>query len=252
MKLIIFPLVALLLVLTSALPLHLEDSTPTRSDSGRPRGRQTNLPSSGGIPGSDQVRPGQNDDMRGDGSAGRPNTGAPDLANPIASQPNAPSMPDQTGASPNDDEASTPAEDDEDGGSGGSSTAQPTNPKQYPYNGNCGGLDKWSFNACQCTSFVAWKLNVDGGINFNNRYKSRHWGNANNWDDTARGAGFTVDNNPTIGSIAQSDAGGYGHVAWVSDVKGNKVQIEEFNFNNRLEYHTRSVSKNQFRYIHLK
>jgi hypothetical protein len=31
---------------------------------------------------------------------------------------------------------------------------------------------------------------------------------------------------------------------------GNNVQIEEFNFNSRLEYHTRTVGKGQFKYIH--
>jgi surface antigen len=248
MKLVLFPLVTLLLVFTSALPHHMENVAPTRPDSGRPRGHQTSIPSSGGIRDPDQIRPGQDDNKESDSSAGQPNSGAPDLANPISNQPNAPSMSDKAKTIP-DDEATTPAQ-DEDGGSGEGSTRTPTSHNQYPYSGNCGGLDKWSFNACQCTSFVAWKLNVDGGINFNNRFKSQRWGNANNWDDAARGAGLTVDNNPAIGSIAQSDAGGYGHVAWVSEVMGNNVQIEEFNFNSRLEYHTHTIGKAQFKYIH--
>ena len=36
----------------------------------------------------------------------------------------------------------------------------------------------------------------------------------------ARREGYRVDNTPAIGSIAWSTAGGYGHVAWVSNVMG--------------------------------
>ena len=69
-------------------------------------------------------------------------------------------------------------------------------------------------------------------------------------DDTARKVGLTVDNNPAVGSVAQSDKGGYGHVAWVSAVNGDSVQLEEYNFNNKLAYHKRSVRKAGFNFIH--
>jgi surface antigen len=124
------------------------------------------------------------------------------------------------------------------------------NGDDYPYKGQCSSLDKWKFNNCQCTSFVAWRLNDAGGVPFNNRYKNQFWGNANNWDSAARNAGLIVDNNPTVGSIAQSDAGGYGHVAWVSKVASDQVTIEEYNFNGNRAYHTRTVRKDKFKYIH--
>ena len=52
----------------------------------------------------------------------------------------------------------------------------------YPYRGKCSGLDEFRFNACQCTSFVAWRLNQNG-VRFDNNYMTSNgrWGNANNW-----------------------------------------------------------------------
>lgn len=39
-----------------------------------------------------------------------------------------------------------------------------------------------------------------------------------------------VDNHPALGSVAWIDDGSYGHVAWVSNVLGNNVEIEEYNY----------------------
>lgn len=122
----------------------------------------------------------------------------------------------------------------------------------YPYSGRCSGVDPWNFYKCQCTSFVAWRINNRLGIKFTNQYKGKTWGNANQWDDAARASGVTINNTPVAGCVAQTDAGGYGHVAWVSKVSGNTVTVEEYNFNTNEAYHTRIVNKSEFRYIHLK
>lgn len=44
------------------------------------------------------------------------------------------------------------------------------------------------------------------------------WGNANTWDDRAKQDGYLVDNNPTVGTVYQTDSGDLGHVAYVSVV----------------------------------
>ena len=59
---------------------------------------------------------------------------------------------------------------------------------------------------------------------------STYWWNANNWDICTRD-GYRIDGNPTVGSIAQSDAGYYGHVAFVERVNSNgSILVSEMNF----------------------
>ncbi|KFY40587.1 hypothetical protein V494_03438 [Pseudogymnoascus sp. VKM F-4513 (FW-928)] len=137
---------------------------------------------------------------------------------------------------------------------------EPTTPNDgsikndYPYAPNtCGDIDRWYYYACQCTSFVAWRINERLNINFHNKYKGAAWGDAESWDDAARQVGVKVDNNPVKGSIAQTDAGstGAGHVAWVAAVDGDNVTIEEFNYVNVERYSTRTVPRSTFKYIHL-
>lgn len=41
------------------------------------------------------------------------------------------------------------------------------------------------------------------------------WGNANTWDDRAVADGYVVNQTPAVGAIFQSDAGEWGHVAYV-------------------------------------
>ncbi|KAJ1950378.1 hypothetical protein EC988_004409 [Linderina pennispora] len=123
----------------------------------------------------------------------------------------------------------------------------------YPYKSNCGPVDKWSYYQCQCTSFVAWRINSRLGIDFSNRYKGKAWGNANEWDDAARNSGVTVSSTPKVGAVAQTNkgGGGFGHVAWVAKVDGDNVVIEEYNYRVRRGYGTRTVPKSSFNYIYL-
>jgi surface antigen len=121
----------------------------------------------------------------------------------------------------------------------------------YPYKNSCGPIDKWNYFRCQCTSFVAWRINERLGIHFHNQYKGTNWGNANSWDEAARSTGVRVDSNPVPGCVAQTNEGWAGHVAWVTAVSGNQVTIEEYNYA-RERYGTRKVAKSAFNYIHLK
>jgi surface antigen len=135
------------------------------------------------------------------------------------------------------------------GGGGGSVPGPVTN--DYPYKSSCGGVDPWNYYKCQCTSFVAWRINKRLGVKFHNQYKGTNWGNANTWDDAAKRTGVKVNSTPKPGCIAQSNAGSYGHVAWVTAVNGNQVTIEEYNWAKREGYGKRTVSKGTFNYIHI-
>lgn len=44
------------------------------------------------------------------------------------------------------------------------------------------------------------------------------WGNANTWDDRALADGYEVNHTPVAGAVFQTDAGDYGHVAYVIKV----------------------------------
>jgi len=58
-----------------------------------------------------------------------------------------------------------------------------------------------------------------------------NWGNANTWDDNAVLDGYVVDHTPKVGAVMQTDEGGYGHVAYVTEVdaKTGKWTISEMN-----------------------
>lgn len=77
------------------------------------------------------------------------------------------------------------------------------------------------------------------------------WGNANQWDDSARASGIRVDGTPTVGAVAQTDAGWAGHVAMVIAVDGNNVTIKEMNYGSLYTINTRTVSSGEFVYIHV-
>jgi len=134
----------------------------------------------------------------------------------------------------------------------------PRDGDDYPYKKSCKDadeVDKWNFYKCDCTSFVAWRLNDVKKIEFTNKYKGQHWGNAGIWDDAARDSKVKINKTPKKGAVAQTDKSrsGKGHVAWVKSVSkdGNKVTVEEYNYR-KDKYGTRTVAKEDFQwYIHL-
>ena len=120
----------------------------------------------------------------------------------------------------------------------------------YPahYKNGSQEIDKWRMYSRQCTSFAAFRLSNVNGFEIPAAY-----GNANEWGHRARREGYRVDNTPTIGSIAWSTAGIYGHVAWVSNVMGDQIEIEEYNYGIRESYNKRVVKKNTMTgFIHFK
>jgi len=118
------------------------------------------------------------------------------------------------------------------------------------YNGSYG--DPWGFALRNCTSFVAWRLRETNGLeDFANDMNGAHWGNAQDWDETARTLGYLVDDVPAVGAVAQSDAGSAGHVAWVTEVGDGTVTVEEYNMGVAGGYGVRTVPVSDFRYLHV-
>jgi surface antigen len=118
----------------------------------------------------------------------------------------------------------------------------------YPYaSDTTGASDEWGFTKRQCVSYVAWRL-AGAGRPLDNA--TQHWNSALDWDDTARRLGYRVSSRPSVGAVAQwnagerssywspgatrSDgtyvAGSVGHVAWVVDVYDDgSVLVAQYN-----------------------
>lgn len=60
-----------------------------------------------------------------------------------------------------------------------------------------------------------------------------YWGNGGQWAESAARDGFRTGNTPEVGSVASWDDGGYGHVAYVTDVDPatGYVKVLEANYN---------------------
>ena len=56
------------------------------------------------------------------------------------------------------------------------------------------------------------------------------WGHAKAWSDSARAAGFVVNNTPAPGAIFQTTAGYYGHVGIVERVENGVVYVSDMNY----------------------
>jgi surface antigen len=117
----------------------------------------------------------------------------------------------------------------------------------YNYRGVCptpnGGkqiLDKWNEWECECTSYVADKLN-ERGVPFTSRYKGVRWKSAINWINAATLAGVPYNKTPRLGDVAWFE---HGHVAYVQAVDSyGDVTISEYNWGVKWDYHTRTITR---------
>ena len=103
------------------------------------------------------------------------------------------------------------------------------------------------YTAGQCTWYVYDKVN--GAI-------GSTWGNANNWANAAKAAGYTVNHHAEAGSILQTTAGSLGHVAYVESVNSDgSITISEMNYTGGAYVtDTRTISASEvsaYNYIHL-
>lgn len=108
-----------------------------------------------------------------------------------------------------------------------------TGANTYPWQADCPGRqDAYGTTVngyyigglvCECVSYTGWKAYEAYGLVL-------AWGNAYNWDDRARAAGYVVDRTPAAGTIGQIDGGAYGHVFWVESVNGDgSINVTEYN-----------------------
>ena len=107
----------------------------------------------------------------------------------------------------------------------------------YPARFKNGSIDDWRFYVNECTSFVAYRLS-----SVNHYEIAPAYGNGGEWGYHARRDGIRVDNKPALGSVAWYD-NQYKHVAWVSNVLGDNVEIEEYNWFGDHRYHRQIVHK---------
>ncbi|AXV41708.1 CHAP domain-containing protein [Staphylococcus warneri] len=103
------------------------------------------------------------------------------------------------------------------------------------------------YTAGQCTWYVYDKVGGKVGST---------WGDARNWASAAQQAGYTVNHTPKAGSILQSSAGGYGHVAYVESVGSDgSVTVSEMNYSGGpFSVSTRTISAGEassYNYIHI-
>lgn len=97
-------------------------------------------------------------------------------------------------------------------------------------------IDPWRLYNRECTSFVAWRLSSVNGFTLPPAY-----GNADVWGPRASREGYVVNKTPALGSVAWWSSC---HVAWVSAIKGDSVEIEEYNYGYNHAYHRRIVKIN--------
>ena len=108
-----------------------------------------------------------------------------------------------------------------------------TGANTYPWQGDCPEKQDYYGTVwngyyiggyvCECVSYAGWKAYEAYGVVL-------AWGNAYNWDDRARAAGYTVNHTPAAGTIGQVDGGAYGHVFWVESVNGDgSINVTEYN-----------------------
>lgn len=115
----------------------------------------------------------------------------------------------------------------------------------YPYTA-INAVDPWRLYTRQCTSFSAFRLSTVNGFTLPPAY-----GDANVWGHRARQEGYKVDMVPAVGAIAWWESPM--HVAWVSAVSGDTVEIEEYNYGYQYKYNRRTISRNSVSgYIHFK
>ena len=64
-----------------------------------------------------------------------------------------------------------------------------------------------------------------------------YWGNAGQWLSSGAAAGHLTGTTPQVGAVAvwTSGAGGYGHVAVVTAVDGDNIQVMEANYGGSAE-----------------
>lgn len=104
--------------------------------------------------------------------------------------------------------------------------------------------DPLRYDVRNCTSYVAWRIQKEFGIQLVG------WGNANNWVTAALQKHYITDEKPRVGDIA-AWPGYYGHVAYVTSVNTDgTVDIDQYNKQGTGEFSKQSRVRAP-KYIHI-
>lgn len=111
----------------------------------------------------------------------------------------------------------------------------------YLKNGQFEAMSERGFFYRNCTDYVAWRIGRTWGEIEHGGGSAKYW--KDGW--IHRGRPWSKSK-PRVGSVAWWDGrvgGGYGHVAYVSDVLADgRIVVEEFNYGGDGEYGTRTIS----------
>jgi surface antigen len=127
--------------------------------------------------------------------------------------------------------------------------APTTSSRVVPYTGNASVVgNRYDYGYC---TWYAYNRRAELG-----RPVGSFWGNASTWASYARGSGYLVNGQPSVGAVLQNSwqAGGYGHVAVVESVNGDgSIYVSEMNYAgwNVKSYRTISAGEAAtYNYIH--
>ena len=102
--------------------------------------------------------------------------------------------------------------------------------QRCPAGGIADVVDRWGMYECNCTSYVAWALQVNGQrIDWFIRGAMDAW----NWPHVASLAGIAVGTRPRVGAVAvwPKLEPPFGHTAYVSSVERNgDFDVAEYNY----------------------
>ncbi|MBC7546268.1 CHAP domain-containing protein [Candidatus Saccharibacteria bacterium] len=109
-------------------------------------------------------------------------------------------------------------------------------------------IDSWGMYNRECVSYTAFRVAASGR-------NMPYWGgigNANQWDDNARQAGYKVNSTPEAGAVAISNNGAYGHAMYVESVNSDGTfNLSQYNAALDGRYSTRSnVAVGNLVFIH--
>ncbi len=113
----------------------------------------------------------------------------------------------------------------------------------YPWRSAGNSLSPLNYYYRQCVDFVAWRLNRDAGstkapFKFVWSNLTPGHGSAYAWKSAWEAHGWKTSAKPVVGAVAWFNGN---HVAYVRDIKGGSVVIEEYNGISSRSYATRTI-----------
>jgi surface antigen len=146
-------------------------------------------------------------------------------------------------------------------------------PESLKNSGKDSEVDKYGMYNRECVSYVAYRVGSDkfdsvlphwGGGDNRPDVPGQQSGNANDWDENARGDGIRVDKKPAKGSVMQWNSNGSehsfaGHVAYVEKVfEDGTLVVSQYNAGGTGEFSVEVISpqlldlqKDQVNFLHL-